>query len=177
MYPLLFEPILLSKVWGGDRLGKFGKAVEPGAKIGESWELADLAATSSGGAGGGAFRSRIINGPLRGKTIHDALEAWRDGLIDAAHRSLTGGYPLLVKYLDASENLSVQVHPSPAYASAHPDAHIKSECWCILDAAPGSVLYKGLKPGITRQSFEQAIRENKVVDSLVAVPALSLIHI
>src|SRR5678815_247840 len=83
-YPLTFEPFLLQKVWGGDRLSRFGKPVKPGATIGESWELADLPRTSASGAGGGAFRSVIANGPLRGKTLHDASTLWREALMGDA---------------------------------------------------------------------------------------------
>jgi mannose-6-phosphate isomerase len=82
------------------------------------------------------------------------------------------GFPLLIKFLDASENLSVQVHPNPAYAAAHADANLKTECWYILDAAPESVIYKGVKPGVTRESFAHHIKDGSVVNDMVAVPAV-----
>lgn len=157
-YPLLFEPVLLSKVWGGSRLTKFGKRVPPGAAIGESWELADLASTSASGAGGGGQRSIIRNGPLAGQTVHDAITLWGDLFLPKNQLTPAGTFPLLIKFLDASEDLSVQVHPSPAYARAHPDAHLKTECWAILAAQPGSKIYKGVRPGVTRASFEAALR-------------------
>ena len=171
-YPLVFEPILLSKVWGGDSLSRFGKAVAPGSTIGESWEIADLAQTSSGGAGGGAQRSVIANGGLKGRTLHEAVERWGAGLLGRARPAPGGGFPLLVKFLDAKENLSVQVHPSPAYATANAGCHLKTESWYILDAAPGGVIYKGVRPGATRESFERAIRDNRVVDEMIALPAV-----
>lgn len=164
--------MLLSKVWGGSNLTKVGKKVPPGAKIGESWELADLASTSSSGAGGGAFRSLIANGSLQGKTLADALSAWGSAVALPSKRSPQDGYPLLVKYLDAQENLSIQVHPSAAYANAHPGAYLKSECWYILSATPGAVIYKGLQPGTTRERFAQAVKDGTVVDLLVAIEAI-----
>ncbi len=166
--------MLLSKVWGGDRLARFGKHVTPGDAVGESWELADLAETSTGGAGGGAFRSVITNGPMAGRTLHDAMVAWGERFAGKVSLSPSGGYPLLVKFLDAKENLSVQVHPSPAYAAAHPGAYIKSECWLILDAQPGAMIYKGLKPGVTREAFGRALTGDGagVVDLIQAVPAV-----
>ncbi|GJQ29424.1 MAG: mannose-6-phosphate isomerase [Phycisphaerae bacterium] len=170
--PLIFRPILLDKVWGGDRLARFGKAVAPGAKVGESWELADLGATAASGAGGGAQRSIIANGPFAGRTLHDAMEAWGAAMLGRAAKSPAGEFPLLVKFLDARENLSVQVHPSPAYAAAHPGAHLKTECWYILHAEPGSVLYKGVKRGVTRDAFAAHIASGSVVNDLVAVPAV-----
>lgn len=178
--PLTFSPLLLQKVWGGDRLARFGKAVAPGDTIGESWELADLASTSASGAGGGAAESVIAAGPLAGKTLHDAVKLWGADLLgsasppDTRHPIPDTRFPLLVKYLDARENLSVQVHPSIAYARAHPGAHIKTECWYILDAAPGAVIYKGVKPGVTRASFEKHLRTGDgagVLNDLEAVPA------
>ncbi|MBL9030485.1 MAG: class I mannose-6-phosphate isomerase [Phycisphaerae bacterium] len=178
-YPLLFEPILLPKVWGGRRLEAFGKRLPEGEKIGESWELADLGATSAGGAGGGAQRSVIANGPLAGKTLHDAMADWRDKLLGSSRPSEEGGFPLLVKLLDASENLSVQTHPSPEYVAAHakddtppPLPRLKTECWYVLAAETGSVIYKGVKPGVTRESFARRIKDGTVAEDLVAVPAV-----
>jgi hypothetical protein len=130
----VFEPILLEKVWGGRRLERYGKKLPPGKLIGESWEVADLPATSESGAGGGPARSVIANGALAGRTLHDALELWGEGLLGPKPPWPGGAYPLLVKFLDARENLSVQVHPSPAYAAAHPGAHLKTECWYVLQA-------------------------------------------
>ncbi len=173
-YPLVFEPILFEKVWGGDRLARLGKHLPTGKSIGESWELADLGATSASGAGGGAARSRIINGPLAGKTLRDAMELWRRDLMGGARAG--GEFPLLIKFLDARENLSVQVHPSAAYAGTHKDAHLKTECWYVLaaDAVDGKppLIYKGVKPGVTRAQFEVHIRDSTVVNDLIAVPAV-----
>ncbi len=175
-YPLVFEPILLEKVWGGRRLERFGKRLPVGKDIGESWELADLAATSASGAGGAAARSTIANGPLAGRTLHDAMDLWRRELLGDSRPAQTGGFPLLIKFLDAKENLSVQVHPSPAYAAANEGAHVKTECWYVLaaDAVDGrpAVIYKGVKPGVTRDAFEEHIRDGSVVGDLVAVPAI-----
>lgn len=173
-HPLLLTPLLMDKVWGGDRLARFGKAVKPGAKVGESWELADMAATSASGAGGGAARTLIASGPLAGKTLADARIAWGRGLLGSADARTPAGanFPMLVKYLDAREDLSVQVHPSPAYAAANRDAHLKTECWYILAAEPGAKIYKGVKPGVTRESFAAHIRDNSVVNDLIAVAAV-----
>lgn len=178
-HPLLLSQVLLSKVWGGDRLSRFGKDVNLGSQVGESWELADLPSTSSSGAGGGAVVSTIILGPLEGKTIRDAMELWgADMLGRSAPAGIVPGttprFPLLVKYLDARENLSVQVHPSIAYTREHPGASLKTECWYILEADPGAVIYKGVKPGVTREVFEKHLRMgdgSAVVDDLVSIPA------
>jgi mannose-6-phosphate isomerase len=169
--------MLLSKVWGGDNLSRVGKQVAAGSTIGESWEIADLATTSASGAGGGSAQSTINAGALAGKTLHDAMLSWGKDMLGEASGAGPGNahFPLLIKYLDARENLSVQVHPSMAYARAHANAFIKTECWYILDAKPGSVIYKGVKPGVTRESFEAALRSGNgegVVKLLEAVPAV-----
>lgn len=169
-YPLIFEPILKEKVWGGRRLERLGKSLPEGAMIGESWELADLAGTSTDG-GGDAARSVIANGPMRGVTLADAIRAMGPNLMGVLHLSADGGFPLLVKFLDARENLSVQVHPSPAYAKANPGAHLKTESWYIIDAEPGAKIYKGVREGVTRDTFEAHIRDNTVINDMIAIPA------
>lgn len=174
-YPLVFEPIIKEKVWGGRRLLRLGKVIPEGARVGESWEVADLASTSAGGGGGGEARSVIVNGPLAGRTLHEVMRLWGDGLLGGAQPSHDGGFPLLVKFLDAAEHLSVQVHPSPAYAAAHPEAALKAECWYVIESEPGGVIYKGVRSGVTRGDFERALRTGRgggVVELIEAVPAV-----
>lgn len=147
-YPLTFAPLVLEKVWGGRRLAMLGKAPSGAARpIGESWEIADLGLTSASGAGGGSMRSIIASGALKGQPIGAAL---REFGIDEP-------FPLLIKYLDAAENLSVQVHPSPEAARRDPGAHLKTESWYVVDAEPGASLYIGLRPGVTRAAFERGL--------------------
>lgn len=172
LYPLCFDPIYKSKVWGGRRMEKLGRTL-PDGDIGESWELADLAETSVSGGGGGAERSIITNGPLAGKTLHAAISEFGSALMGRLNPNDFGNFPLLVKFLDANENLSVQVHPSAQYAAEHDDAHLKSEAWYIIDAEPGAVIYKGMKEGTDAEAFRAAIEsgdEQRVVDMMVTVP-------
>ncbi len=166
-YPLILDPILKPKVWGGRRLAEYGKHLPADEPTGESWELADLASTSTSGGGGDSAHSKITNGDLAGKSIRDAINQWGTDLLGDASLSPEGGFPLLVKYLDAREHLSIQVHPSPAYASAHPEAHLKTESWFILDAQPDAdgnppVIYKGFKDGITADDLKNAIESGTV---------------
>lgn len=170
--PLILTPILKPKVWGGRRLEGLGKALPPGEAIGESWELADLGSTSASGGGGDAARSVIASGPLAGKTLHDAMGMWGAGLLGDARATPGGDFPLLVKYLDAREHLSVQVHPSPEYAAAHTGAHLKTESWYIVAAEPGAELFIGFKPGVTRDDLAKAITDGTVPGLMRAVPAV-----
>lgn len=172
VYPFVFKPIYKQKVWGGRTLEQLGHTLPGGVetRIGESWELADLAQTSVSGGGGGAERSVIANGPLAGKTFSDVIrEAGADVLGDVK-LTRDGGFPILLKFLDARDNLSVQVHPSPEYAAKHKDAFLKSEAWYILAADEGAVIYKGVKPGVSAERFRKAIEGNTIEDLMIAVP-------
>jgi mannose-6-phosphate isomerase len=162
--PLLFDPLLKAKVWGGRTLERFGKVLPPNELVGESWELADLPDSIPGG------RSRIANGPWKGQTLREAIRDHGPAIMGSVPTTPEGGFPLLIKYLDARQNLSVQVHPSPAYAKAHPESHLKSEAWVVIDAEPGAVIFKGIKPGVTATTFAQHIQANTVVDDLIAIP-------
>ena len=167
-YPLLFTPILKSKVWGGRRLASLGKALPPDVPIGESWEIADLDSTSPSGGGGDAAHSVIRNGALAGKTIGEAIETWGPELMGEldAH----GGFPLLVKYLDAQTNLSVQVHPSAEYAARHPEALLKTEAWYVVEAAPGALIYAGIREGVTPEQFAALARTGEIESVMAAIP-------
>jgi len=173
--PLLLSPILKRRVWGGRKLEKLGKQLPPGVNIGESWELADMASTTaeSGAGSGGEARSVIARGPMRGITLSEAVTAMGVNLMGSLRLSDAGGFPLLVKYLDARENLSVQVHPSPAYAASHPGGggRLKTESWYVLDAESGALIYKGLRPGLTPDALARSIRSGRIVDDLIAHPA------
>ncbi len=143
-YPLTFEPILIKKVWGGRTLERFGKHLPIDVSIGESWELADLPESIPHG------RSVISNGPLAGQTLNQ-------------------NFPLLIKFLDACDNLSVQVHPSPEYAYSHPESHLKSEAWVILDTTPEGLIYVGLKEGTTEDALRKSVENNTVPELLNAI--------
>jgi len=177
LYPLTFAPIYKEKVWGGRGFEKIGRSLPGDATtgIGESWELADLATTSVSGGGGNAEYSVVTGGRLHGQSIRELMQTYGDALLGRGVRPADdGGYPLLIKFLDAKENLSVQVHPSPEYAASHPDAYLKSEAWYIIDHEPGAVIYKGLAPGTTPEMLRAALEANTdeaVVPLLNAVPA------
>lgn len=164
-YPLLLEPILKPKVWGGRWLSNLGKKLPEGQTIGESWELADLPPDIPGG------RSAIANGPLAGTTLHDAIRKHHGQIMGAGRLTGHSGFPLLIKYLDARENLSVQVHPNEDYAARRPECHLKSEAWVVIHAAPGAVIYTGIRPEVGASQFEADLASNDVVKDLVAVPA------
>jgi mannose-6-phosphate isomerase len=176
MYPFKFQPVFQQRIWGGQRLRSvLGKAPGhefDGQPVGESWELADLPAgtvkaDSKGAAPDGSLSSRITNGPMARETLQGALRQWPAVMGGAALNR--GHFPLLVKFLDAAQDLSVQVHPDAAYVKKHPEAHLKSEAWYILHAEPGARIYKGLRPGVTREQFRAALENGEVEPLLNAI--------
>lgn len=159
MLPLEFEPILKSIRWGGTRLGSLlGKPLGALTDVAESWEVADQPDA----------RSKIISGEHAGQTLHD--------LIDTHPRELFGAqgpwqqFPLLIKFLDANDRLSVQVHPDDHMAvQQQAGTNGKTEAWFILHAEPGSQVFVGLKSGVTRSELEAAIEGDRVADLLHSI--------
>jgi mannose-6-phosphate isomerase len=159
LYPLIFHPILKERVWGGRNLERlFGKPLPPHVPIGESWEISDRPGDVN----------VIANGPLAGKDLHWLVEHQAAEMLGSA--SLQGGrFPLLIKLLDAQENLSLQVHP-PAHKAVETGGEPKTEMWYVADAAPGAELFVGLNRGVTRDEFERKIRDRTVVDCFHRLP-------
>jgi mannose-6-phosphate isomerase len=194
-YPLIFDPVYVPKVWGGNTLEQMGRQL-PGDQasadampIGESWELVDLPlgsitnpTISAKGQTVGQDEPRhtdvgpvsvITNGPLAGKTLHQVINEFGEQWNGRLRPTETGHFPLLVKYLDARQNLSLQVHPSAQYAADHPEAHLKSEAWYIVEAEPDAVIYKGIQQGVTPKDFRKAIETGSQEDVealLIKVP-------
>jgi mannose-6-phosphate isomerase len=175
--PFTLDVALLAKAWGGRRLGAlYG---DPRDHLGEAWLCADLAQTAQSGAGGQAMISVVLPPEGGAATARDASASAAVHDLHAALRldplGLLGfhaeRFPLLVKFLDAAEHLSVQVHPSPAYARAHPGAHVKSEAWVVLEAEPGAELMLGLDGIPDGSALATAARDDSLPDRLVRVPA------
>lgn len=160
-YPLTFKPILKEKVWGGRHLAALGKSLPDTSRIGESWELAQVGEDTEN-------QSVILNGPLAGMTLAAAISQHRDTIMGYVEGNR---FPLLIKYLDAAENLSVQVHPSPRYVASHPEVSTKHEAWLILRADPDAKLYLGFDKRVTKEQLLEAIERGTVVSLLNAIPA------
>jgi len=161
--PLTFTPVLRDYLWGGRRLETlYGRALPPGI-IAESWEISGhpVAATTAD-AGYWAGQSLPAIQAELGEQLTGSRAAW------ALAR---GKFPLLVKLLDANQDLSVQVHPGDAYALAHEGGELgKTEMWYVLHADPPAELILGLQPGTTRESFRAALEEAQLGRVLRRVP-------
>jgi mannose-6-phosphate isomerase len=170
LYPFKFTPRFVPKMWGGRALERVvNKTLTSGKDIGESWELFDFPpatvgpdATQPGDDANGWVSSRIANGPLKGENLHSLMLFERAALLGAVQPVETAHgpqFPLLIKFLDARQDLSVQVHPPEAYVKTHPGAAIKNECWHVLDHDPDARILLGAKAGTTREAFEKSIKE------------------
>ncbi len=174
LYPLKFCPRLVPRMWGGRRLeAVLGKQLAPQEQIGESWEIYDLPPGVVDGSPDWVSAA-VAGGPLAGRTLHELMLALPHRLLGGAAPMETAAgrqFPILVKFLDAREDLSIQVHPTEQYAAAHPGAHLKNEAWYVLACEPGARLLKGLKPGVSRDAFEAALADGGVERLVQSVPA------
>lgn len=155
LYPLRFEPIFQRYIWGGRRLQTvLGKDI--GAETSaESWEVVDRKEA----------QSVIANGEFRGRTLRSVIREHPVELM-GQHRALEA-FPLLFKFLDCHRNLSVQVHPDDeAAALLDPPDLGKTEAWVVIQAAPGSVIYAGLKPGVDRSQLAAAVEAGSTASCL-----------
>lgn len=150
--PLTFEPIFMERMWGGRRLeSEFRKNLPPDVRIGESWEIVDRPGA----------QSVVATGPLRGMTLHELWTEYREEVFGEA--SALPRFPLLIKILDAREKLSLQVHP-PEHVTRRLGGEPKTEFWYVAAADPGAELSVGFRAPITRDRFEEKVRNGTVID-------------
>lgn len=159
--PVVFEPLFMQRIWGGRRLESlFGKALPADVPIGESWELVDLP----------DYQSVATSEPVRGKTISELIAEWGDDLIASASLH-QGRFPLMVKFLDARDVLSVQVHPDEQAAEKLGDQAVaKHEAWYIMEADEDAVIYRDFIEDTTRRKLLRALKDGKVDRLLKKIP-------
>ena len=147
---LTVKPLYMERVWGGQGLeAKLGRTLPQGKVIGESWELVDREGE----------QSEVAEGALAGKPIRELLEASAADILGPG-RDGSEPFPILIKWLDCQERLSLQVHP-PADIAPALGGEPKTENWYIAECDPGASLIVGLKKGVTRAQFTQALEDNQ----------------
>ncbi len=156
--PLRFERRFLEKVWGGRALERRpGIALPPEIKVGETWEIVDREGENS----------IVAEGVFRGRSLRELMSNLGGEILGEARAGKEGRFPLLVKYIDASQNLSVQVHPDKRAAEKLGDgAEAKTEAWYVLDVAPGGLLYAGPKPAVRAPEFARVAAGPDVLEML-----------
>jgi mannose-6-phosphate isomerase len=167
---LRLVPLLKPLVWGGRRLEtSLGRALPEGVAVGESWEIVDLEGE----------QSIVADGAFAGASLGELRRDHAAALLGAVP-PLDGRFPLVLKFIDARETLSVQVHPGPAAcARIGRGARPKTEAWYVMAAEPGAVLYLGLAPGTDRRAFEAALAAGDVARLLrrIEVEAGEIVHV
>jgi mannose-6-phosphate isomerase len=158
LYPLKFEPVLKEKVWGGNALvSRFNKNPSRAHNIGESWELSSVTENLS----------IISNGFLAGNNIEELIEVYMGDITgDSIFEKFGNEFPLLIKFIEAREDLSIQVHPGNVLAKERHHAFGKTEMWYILESEKGSKIFTGFKEGVTKEIYQEALINGKVADLL-----------
>ncbi|KXN97869.1 mannose-6-phosphate isomerase [Aequorivita aquimaris] len=156
LYPLKFQPILKQKVWGGNKLQElFQKNAE--GNVGESWEISGVEENIS----------EIANGPLKGNTLNWVLENYKEKLVgEKVFKNFGNHFPLLFKFIDAREDLSVQVHPNDLLAKARHNSFGKTEMWYILDVEKNGKLILGFNQQMDSKKYLHFLSENRITEIL-----------
>jgi mannose-6-phosphate isomerase len=157
LYPFLFQPNLHPVVWGGHQLRPY-KGLEPNEEpIGESWEVSAVPSSTS----------IISNGSFQGRDLTSVIAEFPEEILGhAVNEKYHGQLPLLVKFIDAERDLSIQVHPNDEMAWREHKKMGKSEMWYIIKAAPGSHLYAGFKQQITSDEYFRRIADGTITEVL-----------
>ncbi len=158
LYPLTFHPIFKEKIWGGEKIHTIlGKDFSPLPNCGESWEISGVPGNVS----------IVKNGPLSGQSLNELVLTYGDALVGADIWERYGKeFPLLVKFIDAADDLSIQVHPNDELARARHNSLGKTEMWYIFQADPGSSLIAGFSKELDKESFLAYFNAGKIMDVL-----------
>ena len=157
MYPFIFKPIFKDYIWGGSAIRPFNGLPPCEEKAAESWELSHVEGNYS----------VVANGVLKGKTIDELIDHYGAKLLgEKVIQQFGTTFPLLIKFIDARENLSVQVHPDDELARARHQSLGKTEMWYVVKAAPGAALYSGFSQQIDAEEYVHRVGDNSLTDVL-----------
>ena len=161
LYPLLFQPNLHPVVWGGYQLRPYNGLKPSNQPIGESWEVSLMPESTS----------NISNGEWAGRTLSEVISEQPDAILGKAVNERYGGQlPLLIKLIDAKQDLSIQVHPNDQMAMREHGKSGKNEMWYVIKADAGSHIYAGFKKTITPEEYHRRIADGTIMDVLADYP-------
>lgn len=157
MYPLKFEPILKQTLWGGDKIVPFKHLSDSVTGVGESWELSGVEDNES----------VVANGVDKGRTLTEMVKKYREELVGEGNYARFGNkFPLLIKFIDAKQDLSIQVHPADDLAKKRHNSMGKTEMWYVVDADKGAKLRSGFSEQITPKEYKERVFNNTITDVL-----------
>jgi mannose-6-phosphate isomerase len=157
LYPLLFETSLFPIVWGGHRLREIKGLPQADEPVGESWEVSAVPGKES----------VVANGNHAGKNLAQLVGEYGEELLGKyVHEKFNGEFPMLVKFIDAESDLSIQVHPNNEQASERHGSMGKTEMWYVVDAKPGTYLYAGFAKSITPEEYCRKVEDGTICEVL-----------
>ena len=159
LYPLKFKAKLLPKIWGGHTIMKWYDNVPADCdNVGEAWVLSDF----------GDYHTEVANGSLAGDDLQDLLEVYMDELVGGKiYETFGNQFPLLMKFIDATDDLSIQVHPSDAYAMDHEESRGKTEMWYVLPSGEEASIYLGWNQQMDENIISSAVADGTLANYLI----------
>ncbi len=156
-YPLKFKPILKERIWGGEKLVKFLNKKSTKQNIGESWELSDVEGDTS----------IVSNGALKGQNLKKLIKDYKQELIGSkVYKEFGNKFPLLIKFIDAKEALSIQLHPNDELAQKRHNSFGKTEMWYIMDAEKDAELIVGFKNDSNKKEYVKHLENKSLLEIL-----------
>ena len=157
MQPIKFQPLLKQTLWGGDKIVTFKHLDSQLENVGESWEISGVKDNET----------IVKEGPLKGKSLNEVVAELKDRLVGKDNYQRFGDeFPLLIKFIDARQDLSIQVHPNDEIAHKQGKPHGKTEMWYLMESEPGAKLYCGLKKQITPDQYKEMVDNDTICDAL-----------
>lgn len=157
LYPLKFEPIMKDRLWGGDKLARLFNKPSETDTTGESWELSAVKGDVS----------VVSNGDLKGTSLQDLIDTRGAELMGKSVINRFGNeFPILIKFIDAKQDLSIQLHPHDALAKERHNSFGKTEMWYIMDADPGAKLIVGFNKDVEKQAYINSLENDTLLDLL-----------
>jgi len=158
LYPLKFKPLYKEIIWGGQKLKTLlNKNIPAGKTIGESWEISAVEENIS----------VVSNGFLEGNNLQELIEIYMGDLVgEKVYQRFGDEFPLLIKFIDANDKLSIQVHPNDELAKKRHNAYGKTEMWYVIDAEPNAELITGFNQKLDTQTYQQHF-ENKTLTEIL----------
>lgn len=163
LYPIKFKPLIIERIWGGQKLNAyFSKSLEKVTNAGESWEISPIK----------NYETSVSNGFLKGNTLSQLVNTYRTDLLGKKNYERFGSnFPLLIKFIDANDVLSIQVHPDDKTAEERHQSFGKTEMWYVISAEPDSFVISGFNKNISKQEYLHYLNEGKLEQLVKKVPA------